>query len=557
MFHRLNRPEYFDVPATSCHLQPNIYWKPVWVNAYIKSVHLGMTDYVVRPKRRRNGAFKAVDPCLGYYIPLPRDTHPGPETMRQLPDGGSNREMEKKAETAATGGKMAVDELDVGPDVDSLSCADELDRLHRQENRDYGSGSDSDGHTVTRSRCRNRRRIVASPPSSPSSSLQWANADWAILIPGPVAALSRDVNRTRPHQASGTSSPKPYDHVQKEPQSETLTVEAFLKRSAQKTYTSKRKRGRQKRVLHTKLIAGGLESEAHEEQHNREDERDNENVYLNANTIQLRSREIIRALSPTSPGFSSDISSDMETETERLSGSRNSSSPSSKTKKYTKSKKTSKKKSKSLRKRIYEAAISTHVDPDPYFACSQKAGSVSTRIPLRFVPGVHVGSIGGSETHSSKRVMKMKKRSFTLIDPRKSVGIRTAAFSSKIRPPNLAFNNVQNVLPSNSRMTGKKTQGKWKWDPQLGAPMIGPKQQFLESKVEAKKERIKQDVPETKPGISPLVFIPMLEAEASYSSLFRGRGARPAEMAQPEKRSRLKTGPVKTQANRSSSKGTE
>lgn len=420
----------------------------------------------------------------------------------------SRVELQTKTETVITDG-MATNESDLGPKANSFSCAGELERL-QQHDMD-GTSSDSD---VPMDIKNTRGHIVS--PSSTSSSLECVNADWATVISGP-AASARDV--TRLHHGA---PPRPQE-------AEPLTVDVFLKRSCAKTYTSKRKRERQKRVLRTKQITKNLLSGNLEYRDNCEDEDVDADASMSASTVQLRSRTVTRVITPASKSSSS------ESEVEMSSNSYEAPSPAPSTKKQMKLQKTSKKSSRSLRKRIYEAAISTHGDPNPYFAYSTAAAAAaaddSTRVPMLFLPGASAPSAAAATKlrPSKYKTKKTKKGNWSLIDPRKCVAIRTATFSSRIRPPHLAFNNNTDcVSPSDGKLANaSKGLGKWKWDTRLGAPsidIIGLKRS-LDAKMQEKGIKVRtQDASSMEFGVKPLVFVTMYEAEDGYSSLFAGRG---------------------------------
>lgn len=373
----------------------------------------------VRPKRRRGGALKvqAVDPCLGYYIPLVHD--------------------------------------------DPQSRTDNLQSVVIDT-----SNVDTATATEIGQSPKNELRQCQRSPSPTSSSLELANAEWSTFVP---------------------AGPPRHE--------EALSVEEFLKRSCRRTYGRRRQRrtNRPKKVPQTELLSGqedGSHRGIDQMEHNGEVE----------NVVQLRSRKVIRNIVP------SDASSSDEMDVETSSISFDPPTPlSEKAKRYPKRKK------KLLKERIYEAAVVTYCDPDPIFMHPEIKGLAdgSVPLPLRFVPG--------PEPTRPRKAAKTKKRNWTLVDPRKSMAIRTRTFSSRIRPPNLVFDD--------ELLKGDRTGDTCKFT-RLGAPSF----KTLDRQSSGKKtlnefEKLSSiGLAPTAIACPPLTFVPIREAEDNYISLNFGRG---------------------------------
>lgn len=315
------------------------------------------------------------------------------------------------------------------------------------------------------------QRQSSRPPTS--SSLDLANAEWSSFVPA-----------VRPPE-----SPCIYTAPRHE---EALSVEEFLKRSSRQTYGRKRRANRQKKGPQTRPLSGQEDDSHHAIQTVRDGEED---------VVQLRSQRVIRKI------VQSDHSSS-ETEMHTSSISFDLPTPLSEKKKQR-----ARQKKKSLKERIYEAAVATYCDPDPAFVNPEIQDDGSVPLPLRFVPG--------SEPTRPGKVAKTKKQNWTLIDPRKSVAIRTTTFSSRIRPPNLVFNNT-------SPLKGEKPVDTYKLT-RLGAPFLKPmdRRQSLGKKNSYEYEKLTSVGLAPSPttiACPPLTFVLILEAEDNYTSLNFGRG---------------------------------
>jgi hypothetical protein len=183
-----------------------------------------------------------------------------------------------------------------------------------------------------------------------------------------------------------------------------MTVEDFLKRSNGKSGVVKKQYGKPKRRI-KRLGDNGVSFEAERQYATLGSDAGDASQGI----MQLRSRKIRRAVVYQS---SSDESS--------LLGKKESSPLEIKTKK------TRGRILKSIKERLYEAAVLTHGNPDDILVHGATTGSelAPSRRPLHFIP----------DTRTELDDSKMDKRRPRLVDPRKSMAIRTASFSSKARP---------------------------------------------------------------------------------------------------------------------------
>ena len=173
------------------------------------------------------------------------------------------------------------------------------------------------------------------------------------------------------------------------------------------------------------------------------------------------------------------------------------------------------KQKKTLKQRLYEAVISTYGDPGPHIIGAPGDFSEQTPAPLKFLPG---GTVGES---SNK---KQRRKDGRLVNPRKFMVNHDAEFLSRVRVPGSLLRN--NRSPDECR---GKTTNKWAWNEDLDVPSIDflGSRAILEpqkSKFPNKKQKFKEDTYEKGRSSAltcgALTFIPMKEAEASYSALF-------------------------------------
>ncbi|KAF9565263.1 hypothetical protein CPC08DRAFT_203236 [Agrocybe pediades] len=303
------------------------------------------------------------------------------------------------------------------------------------------------------------------------------------------------------------------DDAHTKPNPPIITVESFLKdlgmksKRIKKTYARRgRKRLRTKQLDAGKEIRSDTESPVTRKDCYRLDRDDGEDV------IQLRSREVPRKLASSKDGASS-------SETyENPSLNHAASSPPAPTK-LPRKKKRSKAPKKSLKERIYEAAVSTYGDPDPDFMeVSEEAVG-----PLRFFP---VNNIRG-DMHSEK---KRKRKEGCLVDPRKATVKYDTDFLCRARVP-AALLRASTDSSFNDPGWGQACRSVW--DERLKVPSISffagsntlkePGRTTPPDKKRKVKEKTGVEKQSDASPAGALVFIPLEEAAASYSALFKKR----------------------------------
>ena len=260
--------------------------------------------------------------------------------------------------------------------------------------------------------------------------------------------------------------------------SSMVTVEDFLKRSNKRGV--KRQYGKPKR--RTKRLGDNsalFKGETQQEILGSDAGDTSEDV------MQLRSKKIRRA---TSYESSSDESSPDHEESRPL---------------QIKGKKNRNRMLKPLKERLYEAAVLTHGNPDDILVHGATTDSelASSRRPLCFIPSTQ-------PELDDHQVNKSRPRTWTLVDPRKSMAIRSASFSSKTRPC------LQHIDSTSSGKTSKlfvRPPRRWKF---ADASLANSSLTNLKSKRQPNKPAVKTfEYP-------PLIFVSLKEAEEDYKSMF-------------------------------------
>ena len=158
---------------------------------------------------------------------------------------------------------------------------------------------------------------------------------------------------------------------------------------------------------------------------------------------------------------------------------------------------------KPLKERLYEAAVLTHGDPDDILV--HGAGTVSelapSRRPLRFVPDTQ------PELDNYQMDTKRRSRTLNFVDPRKSTAIRTASFSSKIRP---YLQDTDPAFPGKTANLFVQHPKRWQF---ANAGLVSSS--ILKSNRQPK-------IPAVKRGYKypPLALVSVKEAEEDYKSIF-------------------------------------
>lgn len=275
---------------------------------------------------------------------------------------------------------------------------------------------------------------------------------------------------------------------------QTLTVEGFLK-EATRLKPNSRKRYHSKFSAKKPLKAKDIRGAAHVSPkiralHEHEDGHEADNI------LELRSREVPRVL----------LSEDSQASHVESASSGHGSPSASSFSKSPRIKRKRRKYRKSLKERIYEAVVATHGLPDDEFAQDEID---PTRIPLRFVPGPnHAGTPSA------------KKKSWNLVDPRKSRAIRTASFSSRLqRPSTVASHDFSSAGLSHS-LDRLPMEG-WVWStdisPGTRSSLLGTKPPSNTSK------RKRPEATERESDYPPLTLLPIDQTCSDYANLFRGK----------------------------------
>ena len=264
-----------------------------------------------------------------------------------------------------------------------------------------------------------------------------------------------------------------------DPGQHMMTVEDFLKRSTKRETVVKKQYGKPKRRIKRLGDNGALF------------ETETQHKILGSDTgdtsqgiMQLRSRKIRRA---TMHESSSDESSSLN---------HGESSPLE-----IKGKKTRGRILKPLKERLFEAAVLTHGHPDDILVHGPTNSSVlaPSRRPLRFVPNIQ-------PEFDDYQIDKRRPRTWNLVDPRKSTAIRTASFSSKIRP---CLQHMDSTLIGKSANLSVQPPKRWKFtDDSFSFGNLKSNRQPKISPVKKAHE------------YPPLTFVSLKEAEEDYKSIF-------------------------------------
>ena len=260
-----------------------------------------------------------------------------------------------------------------------------------------------------------------------------------------------------------------------------MTVEDFLKRSTKKETVERKQKCKPKRRIKRLGDNGALFKTEGQHEILGSDTGD-----ASQNIMQLRSRKIRRA---TMYESSTDESS---------SHNHGESSPLE-----IKRKKTQGRILKPLKERLFEAAVLTHGDPDDILVHGPTSGSelAPSRRPLRFVPNIQPELDGN-------QIDKQRQRTWTFVDPRKSTAIRSASFSSKIRPC-LQNMKVTQAFPGNSANLSDQPPKRWKFTD--GKFSLGNLKSNRRHKISPIKKAYEYP---------PLTFVSVNEAEEDYKSIF-------------------------------------
>ena len=255
-----------------------------------------------------------------------------------------------------------------------------------------------------------------------------------------------------------------------------MTVEDFLKRSAKRETVLKKQYDKPKRRIKRLDVNGALF------------ETEGQHAILGSDIsqdiMQLRSRKIRRA---TIYESSNDESSSL---------THGESSPLE-----IKRKKPRRRILKPLKERLFEASVLTHGDPDDILVHGPTTDSelAPSRRPLRFVPNIQPELDG-------YQIDKRRPPTWSLVDPRKSTAIRTASFSSKIRP----FLQHMN-LTSTGKSTNLSFQPPKRWKFTDDSSSIANQKPNRQPKISPLKKT--NEYP-------PLTFVSLKEAEEDYRSIF-------------------------------------
>ena len=272
----------------------------------------------------------------------------------------------------------------------------------------------------------------------------------------------------------GSENLNPSSNIASDPGQLMMTVEDFLKRS---TKREAKQYGKPKRRI-KRLRDNGASSDA-DRQHEilESDTRD-----TGQDMMQLRSKKIRRA---TIYESSSDESSSVN---------HGESSPLEKKRKKARSRTL-----KPLKERLYQAAVSTHGHPDDILVHDTTNGSelAPSRRPLHFVPNTR-------PELDDDQMDKHRLQTWSLVDPRKSMAIRTASFSSKIRPCLQHMNSTSGKSANLSVQPPKR----WKF----------PDASFSCSSL--KSDRQPKTTVKKAYEYPPLTFVSLKEAEEDYKSIF-------------------------------------
>ena len=153
-------------------------------------------------------------------------------------------------------------------------------------------------------------------------------------------------------------------------------------------------------------------------------------------------------------------------------------------------------KRKPLHERLYEAAVMTGGNPDDSFIHGGTKEE-TTRLPLHFIPGVQ-----------SQSPQSEKRRPWSLIDPRKTLAIRTASFSRNARAREITNTpllvNTLDRLPLTS----------WNVNLKEGLP------QTVTNPTKKRRNNEPEESTRSRFNYTPLSFISLNKAEEDYKVMF-------------------------------------
>jgi hypothetical protein len=272
----------------------------------------------------------------------------------------------------------------------------------------------------------------------------------------------------------GSENLKSSSDIASDPGQPMMTVEDFLKRSTKKQNSKPKRRikrlGDKGALIETERQHEILESDTGD---------------TSQGIMQLRSRKIRRATMYES--LSDDDSSINYGESSPLEIKR---------------KKTRGRILKPLKERLFEAAVLTHGNPDDILVHGPTTGSklASSRRPLRFIPDIQ------PELDDGHQIDKRRPRTWSLVDPRKSTTIRTASFSSKIRP---CLQHMNLAFTGKSANLSVQTPKRWKFTDDKFS--FGNLRSNRQPKISPVKKAYKYP---------PLPFVSLKEAEEDYKFIF-------------------------------------
>ena len=154
---------------------------------------------------------------------------------------------------------------------------------------------------------------------------------------------------------------------------------------------------------------------------------------------------------------------------------------------------------KPLKERLFEAAVLTHGHPDDILVHGPTTGSelAPSRRPLRFIPNIQP---------ELDEIDKPRPRTWSLVDPRKSTAIRTASFSSKIRP---CLQQMDLTFMGKSGNSSVQPPKRWKFTDDSFS--FGNLKSNRQPKISPVKKAYEYP---------PLTFVSLKEDEKNYKSIF-------------------------------------
>lgn len=299
----------------------------------------------------------------------------------------------------------------------------------------------------------------------------------------PDYRLQHTLECTRQMQSEdpGYENLKSSSHIASDSRQPMMTVEDFLKRSTKGKAVVKKQYGKTKTRIKRLGDNGALLETEGQCKFLGPDQGDSSQGFM-----QLRSKKIRRTIYESSSDDDSALNEESSPLKTKINGNRG-------------------RIHKPLKERLYEAVVLTHGHPDDVLVHDATSGSklTSTRRPLHFIPNAQPELDDG-------QMDKRRPRTWSLVDPRKSMAIRTATFSSKIQP----------CLPHMDAPSGKTANlsvqppKRWKFaDASFAQSSLSkqkPKNQPT-GKIPAVKAAYKYP---------SLAFVSLEEAEEDYKSMF-------------------------------------